>query len=63
MLELEGGQLETLVLEALDDFANEATRDTVGLDLVLIPEETVSGFLRKIFLEASRPQDANAAAE
>ena len=32
-LELEGNELETLVLEALDDLANETTLDTVGLDL------------------------------
>lgn len=32
-LELEGNELETLVLETLDDLTNETTLDTVGLNL------------------------------
>lgn len=32
-LELEGNELETLVLETLGDLTNETTLDTIGLDL------------------------------
>jgi hypothetical protein len=35
-LELEGKELETLVLETLDDLTNETALDTVGLDLLVI---------------------------
>lgn len=33
-LELEGNELETLVLETLDDLTDETTLDTVGLNLL-----------------------------